>query len=102
MKLFEQPGLEFEKELLEMIVGICRISDPVQDDFSPDDPLIGPDSVLGLDSLDAVEIAVAVEKRYNVRISLEESSRVIFKTVRTLAGYIRKQMERSYTTVSMT
>ncbi len=102
MKLFEQPGLEFEKELLEMIVKICRISDPVHDDFSPDDPLIGPDSALGLDSLDAVEIAVAVEKRYNVRISLEESSRVIFRTVKTLAGYVRKQMDGTYTTVSMT
>ena len=59
MKLFEQRGLEFEKELLEMIVDVCKISDPLPDDLSPDDPLIGPDSPLGLDSLDAVEIVVS-------------------------------------------
>ncbi len=92
MKLFEQPGLEFEKELLEMIVDVCKIPDPVPDDFSPDDPLIGRDSTLGLDSLDAVEIVVSVEKKYNVRINVEETSRVIFRSVKTLADYIRKQM----------
>ena len=90
MKLFEEKGLELEKELLEMIVDVCKITDPVPDDVSPDDPLIGPDSVLGLDSLDAVEIAVVVEKRYHLRIGVDESSRVIFRSVRTLADYIKE------------
>jgi acyl carrier protein len=92
MKLFEQQGLELEKELLEMIVDVCKIPDPVPDDFSPDDPLIGPDSVLGLDSLDAVEIVVVVEKRYHVRISVDETSRVVFRSTRMLAEYIRRQL----------
>jgi acyl carrier protein len=92
MKLFEQQGLELEKELLEMIVDVCKIPDPVPDDFSPDDPLIGPDSVLGLDSLDAVEIVVVVEKRYHVRISVDETSRVVFRSMRMLADYIRRQL----------
>jgi acyl carrier protein len=90
MKLFEEKGLELEKELLEMIVDVCKVEDPVPVDISPDDPLIGPDSVLGLDSLDAVEIAVVVEKRYNVRIGVDESSRVVFRSIRTLADHIRE------------
>jgi acyl carrier protein len=90
MKLFEQEGLELERELLEMIVDVCKIPDPVPDDLSPDDPLIGPDSILGLDSLDAVEIAVVVEKRYHLRIGVDESSRVVFRSIRTLADYIRE------------
>ena len=90
MKHFDQKGLELEKELLEMIVYVCKISDPVPDDLSPDDPLIGEDSALGLDSLDAVEIAVVVEKRYHVRIGVDESTRAVFRSIRTLADYIRE------------
>ena len=92
MKLFEQEGLELERELLEMIVDVCKIPDPLPDDLSPDDPLIGPDSTLGLDSLDAVEIAVVVEKRYHLRIGVDESSRVVFRSIRTLADYIREDI----------
>ena len=74
-----------------MIVEVCRISDPLPDDLCPYDPLIGPESPLGLDSLDAVEIVVAVEKKYKVRIDFQESSRIIFRSLKTLADYIRKQ-----------
>jgi acyl carrier protein len=89
MNFSEQEALE--KELLQMIVEVCRITDPLPEDLSPDDPLIGPESPLGLDSLDAVEIVVAVEKKYKVRIDFQESSRVIFRSLKTLADYIRKQ-----------
>ena len=88
MKWFEQEGLE--KDLVEMIVKVCRVVDPVPDDFSFDDPIIGPLSPLGLDSLDAVEIVVTIEKQYHVRIDAQETSRKIFRSINTLATYIRK------------
>ncbi len=88
MKWFENNGLE--KELLELIIKVCNILDPVPDDLSFDDPLIGPESVLGLDSLDAVEIVVAVEKKYHVRIDAQETSRKVFRSINTLADHIRK------------
>jgi acyl carrier protein len=89
MKWFERDSLE--KELVEMIVKVCNILDPVPDDLSFDDPIIGPDSVLGLDSLDAVEIVVAIQKNYQVRIEVQETSRRVFRSLRTLADYVRKQ-----------
>ena len=84
---------ELEKELVGLIVKVCNILDPVPDDLSFDDPLIGPESVLGLDSLDAVEIVVAVEKRYHVRIDAKETSRRVFRSINTLADYIRKHRD---------
>jgi acyl carrier protein len=86
-------GLKLEKELLDMIVEVCRILDPVPDDMSPEDPLFGPDSVFGLDSLDAVEIVVAVEARYKVRLGADEASRKVFRSLRTLADYIRAERQ---------
>jgi acyl carrier protein len=91
MKWFEKDGLE--KELVELIVKVCNILDPVPDDLSFDDPIIGPESALGLDSLDAVEIVVAVEKQYHVRIDAQETSRKILKSINTLTEFIRQHTE---------
>ena len=81
---------EIKAKLKKLLVAQLSLEDLNPADIEDDAELFGEG--LGLDSLDAVEIAVAVEKKYNVRISLEESSRVIFRTVKTLAGYVRKQM----------
>jgi len=89
MKWFEEESLE--KELVELIVKVCNVLDPIPDDISFDDPIIGADSVFGLDSLDAVEIVVAVEKTYKVRIDAQETSRKIFKSINTLAEFIRQR-----------
>ena len=89
MKSIAKDSLEWE--LIEMIVEVCNIIDPIPEDLSPDDPLIGPESALGLDSLDAVELVVAVEKKYNIRVGSQEATRKIFKSVKILANYIRKQ-----------
>jgi acyl carrier protein len=59
------------------------------DQINPDDPLIGPDSPLGIDSLDALEIAVTIQKEYGVRMDSENISRVILQSVAHLANYIR-------------
>jgi acyl carrier protein len=78
-----------EKELLELIIDICRIpgeSPPI----TPDTPLIGPESPLGIDSLDAVEIVVAVQKKYHVRIDAEKTARQVLQSLRTLADFIRQ------------
>jgi acyl carrier protein len=80
-----------ERELVEMIIDACNVTDAVPDDVSPDDPFIGPESCLGLDSLDAVEIVVALEKKYGIHIGSQETARRIFVSLRTLADYIRRQ-----------
>jgi acyl carrier protein len=92
MKWFENNGLE--KELVELIVKVCNVLDPVPDDLSFDSPIIGPESALGLDSLDAVEIVVAIEKMYHVKIDAQETSRKIFKSINTLADFIRQHTEQ--------
>ena len=92
MKWFEKEG--FEKELVELIVRVCNVLDPVPDDLSFDDPIVGPDSLLGLDSLDAVEIIVVVEKTYRVRIDTQETGRKVIRSINTLAQFIRQRTEQ--------
>lgn len=77
-----------QHELLELICNTCNLHDVDIDSIGPDDPLIGPDSPLGTDSLDALEIAVTVQKEYGVRMDSENTSRVVLESVARLADYI--------------
>ena len=79
-----------EQELIEMLIETCRVAGPIPTDLSLDAPLIGPDSPFGLDSLDAVEVVVAVQRTFKVRIESTESSRQVLQSLRTLADYIRR------------
>jgi acyl carrier protein len=79
-----------EQELLAMICEVCKIEGGVPAGFSPMAPLIGPESPLGIDSLDAVEIVFTVQNRYQVRIDSEETSRQVLASLSTLAGFVEK------------
>ncbi len=78
-----------EKEILDMIIDVCKIKDPVPDDYPPDAPLIGPESPLGIDSLDAVEIVFTIQKKYGVRMDSEERSREVLQSLKTLADFVK-------------
>ncbi len=78
-----------QQELLELICTTCNLHDVDLASIGPDDPLIGPDSPLGTDSLDALEIAVTVQKEYGVRMDSENTSRVVLQSVTHLADYIK-------------
>jgi len=82
---------QIERELIEMITEACDIPGPLPADFGPEAILIGPDSPLGLDSLDAVEIIVTVQMKYGIRIDAEKIGRTILQTVGTLADFIRQE-----------
>ena len=82
-----------EQELSEMIIETCRVAGPLPD-IAPDSPLIGPDSPYGLDSLDAVEVVVAVQRKYQLRIDAQESSRQVLQSLKTLATFIRSQQQK--------
>lgn len=80
----------FERELLDTICRTCNLQDIAVEKVSSDDPLIGPESILGLDSLDALEIVVMVQKEYGVRIESENTSRIVLQSLKTLAEHITK------------
>lgn len=58
------------------------------EDIDPDADLFGDDG-LGLDSVDALEIVMEVERQFGVQIKDDEASRDILRSVRSLANHIQ-------------
>ncbi len=80
-----------EKELLDTIVDLCDIREDIPENLSFEAPLIGPDSILGLDSLDAVEIVVMIQDKYGIRLQGQDQGRQILSSLRSLADFIRSK-----------
>lgn len=83
-----------EYELAKLIIEFCNVEDVGPEDISPESPLIGPDSPFGLDSLDAVEVVVAVQKTYGVRIGGEKTSREVLQSLTALADFICREQKK--------
>lgn len=88
---------QFEREILQAICRTCNLPEEHIGTVKSDDPLIGPDSPLGIDSIDALEIVVMLQKEYGVRIEYQDSSRVILQSIASLAGHILKHSPEELT-----
>jgi acyl carrier protein len=79
-----------EGELKRVIVQSLVLDGVVPEEIDSDAALFG--GGLGLDSIDALELAIEIGRRYGVRIkSDDEKNREIFRSVRTLAAFIVAQ-----------
>ncbi|WP_435954294.1 phosphopantetheine-binding protein [Dryocola sp. BD626] len=74
--------------LKRLIIDTLSLEDVSVDDIDSEAPLFGDDG-LGLDSIDALELGLAVKKSYGVVLSAEnEAMRQHFYSVATLAAFI--------------
>jgi acyl carrier protein len=76
-------------ELKKLIIGTLRLEDILPEDIEDDGPLFGDG--LGLDSIDALELVVALEKAYGVVIPDSEVGEKVFRSVNTLARFVKEQ-----------
>ena len=83
---------QLEAELKELIIEALVLEDVTPGDIDNDKPLFGEG--LGLDSIDALEIAMALEQRYGIVVSEDvEEHRKSFASVRTLAAFVHDNLE---------
>lgn len=80
---------ELKKEIIEAL----NLQDLSMEEFDDDAPLFG-DEGLGLDSIDALEIIMILEKNYGIRLANAAEGRDIFKNVRAIAEYVEKNRKK--------
>lgn len=79
--------------LKSLLIETLKLEDVSADDLDENEPLIG--SGLNLDSIDALELVVQLEKNYGIKISSSEESREALASLSALAAFIRQRADAS-------
>jgi acyl carrier protein len=77
---------ELIAQLKNQIIKALNLENVKEQDIKDDDPLFGEG--LGLDSIDALELIVLLEKEYGLRIENPADAKKIFLSVKSIAQYI--------------
>ncbi len=75
-------------EVKNNIIEALNLEDMTPEDLEADAPLFGADG-LGLDSIDALELIMVLEKKYGIKLKDPKEGKNVFKTVRVMAEYIQ-------------
>jgi len=81
---------ELIDQLRTRIIDRLQLEDITPEEIDADEPLFGEG--LGLDSIDAVEIVVVLEKDYGIKLKDMESAQGAFESVRALATFITAEI----------
>ncbi len=73
-------------ELKQMIIDVLALEDISISDIETEAPLFGDG--LGLDSIDALELIVLLDKEYGIRLADPKQGKAIFESIETMAAYI--------------
>ena len=86
---------DLERELKQLIVETLMLDDVTADQIDSSAPLLVEG--LGLDSIDALELAMAIDKRYGVKIKAddEDNNRRIFASIEALAEHVAAHRKSS-------
>ncbi|MFM1876584.1 MAG: hypothetical protein RL266_2321 [Bacteroidota bacterium] len=79
---------ELIEKLKVQIIETLNLEDLEPSDIDANDPLFG-DEGIGLDSIDALELIVLMNKEYNIQIADPEEGKNVFYSIKTMADYIQ-------------
>ncbi len=79
---------ELISQLRAHIVECFHFEDIGPEDLDPDTPLFG--EMTGLDSIDALELALLLDKKYGIKITDSKKARKILFNIRTMAEYVHE------------
>ncbi|MBR5899373.1 MAG: acyl carrier protein [Muribaculaceae bacterium] len=75
--------------LKEQIIDVLNLEEITAEEIDAAAPIFG-DNGLGLDSIDALELIVLLEKNYGIRFSDPSEAKQVFVSIATMAEYISK------------
>lgn len=79
-------------QLKNQIIEVLNLEDMTAQDIDADAPLFGEG--LGLDSIDALELIVLLEREYGIKLSNPAEGKEIFKSVASIADYVSKNRKK--------
>ncbi len=86
---------ELKIEIKEVILQALNINNIKPDEIQDDVPLFARDNILGLDSIDAIELIMAIQKHFKVRIADQNLARHILESIDTIADFLIKEKQQA-------
>ena len=84
----QEPTEELRTEIKVLIMETLAISGISPVDIDNDKPLFGGENTLTLDSVDALEIIMAIQRKYNLRIADQNLARSVIRSINTIAEFL--------------
>ena len=91
------PEDELKLEVKKLIMNTLTITDINPDDVDNEKPLFGGDNALTLDSVDAIEIIMAIQRTYGIRIADQNLARQVIGSINSIARFIAEQRKNGTT-----
>lgn len=88
------PTPELKLEIKKLIIESLKIPDVNPEDIEDSASLFEEDNVLQIDSVDALEIVMALQRKYGVHIDDQNLGRFIIKSVDTIAEFVAKEQAK--------
>jgi acyl carrier protein len=88
-----KPTEELKLEIKNLIMSTLAITDVDVKDVDDEKPLFGGDNALTLDSVDAIEIIMAIQRTYGIRIADQNVARQVISSIDSIARFITEQQE---------
>lgn len=84
--------MDIKQKLKQVIITDLALEGASVGTIDDDSPIFGKEG-LGLDSLDAVELVVVIQKHFGILIKDMAKGREVFQSINTLAGFIQENTE---------
>jgi acyl carrier protein len=82
---------EIKLEIKKLIVTTLNMETIVPEDILDDVPLLGGENIITIDSIDVLEVVVAIQRKFNVRMDDKNQVRHIITTINTIAEFVHSQ-----------
>jgi len=87
----EIPSAELKMEIKKLIMDTLNINDVTPAEVDDELPLFGGGNKLSLDSVDALEIIMAIQRTYQVRIADQNLARYTLRSINSIAEFIESE-----------
>jgi acyl carrier protein len=84
---------QLKHDIKQLIIDTLNIQEVKPEDVPNDAPLFGDNNPMGLDSIDGIEIIMAVQRKYKVRMDDQNVARFILESINTIAEFVTKESE---------
>ncbi len=85
---------ELKYEIKGLIIETLNITDVNPEDVDSSTPLFADNNILGVDSIDALEIIMEIQRKYDVRIDDQNLAHSVLESIDTIAEFLIKEKEK--------